>query len=171
MPRGALILGVLVLIQSFCASIFLWHLLAGFFGLAADPLSGGEQETVDVVATIGLVLGAALGAVAVASAVRRADVAERALRSASGAIAEVIEEYFQAWGLTPAEREVAWLAVKGFSLVEIAELRKTSEGTVKAQSNAIYRKAGVTGRSQLVCLFIEDLLSEEGKLAARGRNG
>jgi hypothetical protein len=35
------------------------------------------------------------------------------------------------------------------STAEIAALRSTSEGTVKAQTNAIYRKAGVTGRSQL----------------------
>jgi len=38
-------------------------------------------------------------------------------------------------------------------------LRSTSEGTVKAQTNAIYRKAGVTGRPQLLSLFIEDLMA------------
>ena len=35
------------------------------------------------------------------------------------------------------------------------------EGTVKAQTNAIYRKAGVSGRSQLLSLFIEDLMEPD----------
>jgi len=39
-------------------------------------------------------------------------------------------------------------------------LRETSEGTVKAQTNAIYRKAQVTGRPQLLSLFIDDLMDE-----------
>ncbi|MEM9269998.1 MAG: LuxR C-terminal-related transcriptional regulator, partial [Pseudomonadota bacterium] len=48
----------------------------------------------------------------------------------------------------------------GLSNAEIAALRNTSEGTVKAQGNAIYRKAGVTGRPQLLSLFLEDLLDD-----------
>ena len=51
-------------------------------------------------------------------------------------------------------------AIKGMSLQEIAALRDTSEGTVKAQTNAIYRKAGVKGRAQLLSLFVEDLMGE-----------
>jgi DNA-binding NarL/FixJ family response regulator len=47
------------------------------------------------------------------------------------------------------------------STAEIAGLRATSEGTIKAQTNAIYRKAGVTGRPQLLSLFIEDLMRDE----------
>jgi DNA-binding NarL/FixJ family response regulator len=46
------------------------------------------------------------------------------------------------------------------SIAEIATLRNTSEGTVKAQTNAIYRKAGVSGRPQLLSVFIDDLLEE-----------
>ena len=60
--------------------------------------------------------------------------------------------------LTPAERDVAMFSIKGLSTAEIASLRKTSEGTVKAQTNAIYRKAGVAGRSQLLSLFVDDLM-------------
>jgi hypothetical protein len=32
---------------------------------------------------------------------------------------------------------------------------------VKAQSNAIYSKAGVTGRQQLLSLFIEELMHDQ----------
>ena len=55
----------------------------------------------------------------------------------------------------------ALLLIKGLSLAEIAALRETREGTIKAQSNAIYRKAEVAGRAQLVSLFIEDLMADD----------
>ena len=46
-------------------------------------------------------------------------------------------------------------------------MRGTSEGTVKAQTNAIYRKAGVTGRPQLLSLFIDELMGEENVVKTR----
>ena len=74
---------------------------------------------------------------------------------------DVLAERFDEWGLTKAEKDVALFAIKGMSTAEIAGLRATSEGTIKAQTNAIYRKAGVTGRPQLLSLFIEDLMRDE----------
>ena len=50
---------------------------------------------------------------------------------------------------------------------EIARLRETSEGTIKAQTAAIYRKAQVTGRPQLLSLFIEDMMGAERDAATR----
>jgi DNA-binding CsgD family transcriptional regulator len=90
---------------------------------------------------------------------RRTRAAEEALRRASSAFMDVLEERFDDWSLTPAERDVALFAIKGLSTAEIAALRETSEGTVKAQTAAIYRKAGVSGRPQLLSLFIDDLMS------------
>lgn len=81
------------------------------------------------------------------------------LRVASGAFVELLEETFAAWGLTPAEREVAFLSIKGFSIEEIARLRDARAGTVRAQCAAVYRKAGVSGRTQLLSHFIDDLLA------------
>lgn len=83
---------------------------------------------------------------------------EQQIKAASGAFAALLEEHFESWGLTPSECDVALLALKGFSIAEIASIRKTAEGTVKAQCNAIYRKAGVSGRPQLLSLFIDELL-------------
>ena len=102
----------------------------------------------------------ALGGVVLTRAERRSARAEAQLRVASGAFMELLEERFAEWALTPAERDVALFALKGMNLQEIAGLRTTSEGTVKAQTNAIYRKAGVSGRPQLLSLFIEDLMSD-----------
>lgn len=81
------------------------------------------------------------------------------LRVASGAFLDLLEDSFGRWGLTPSERDVALLTVKGLSVSEIAALRATREGTVKAQGAAIYRKAGVSGRAQLISYFVEDLMS------------
>jgi DNA-binding CsgD family transcriptional regulator len=75
---------------------------------------------------------------------------------------DLLAQRFEEWALTPAERDVALFAIKGMSLAEIATLRATSEGTVKAQTAAIYRKAGVSGRPQLLSLFIEDLMRSDG---------
>ena len=112
----------------------------------------------EIGASVGLLLGAFLGIRAVLKAREHSERAALAIRTASGAFNEVVEEHFANWGLTPAEKEVAWLSIKGFSTSEIAKIRKTSEGTVKAQGNGIYRKADVTGRTQLLSVLVEDLL-------------
>jgi DNA-binding CsgD family transcriptional regulator len=69
-----------------------------------------------------------------------------------------IDKQFDRWGLTPAEREVALLQLKGLRHKEIAELRKTSERTVRQQALAVYRKSGLNGRNDLAAFFLEDLL-------------
>lgn len=62
------------------------------------------------------------------------------------------------WQLSAAEKEVAFLLLKGLSLKEIAIARRTTEKTARVQSGAIYTKAGLTGRSELSAFFLEDLL-------------
>jgi DNA-binding CsgD family transcriptional regulator len=95
-----------------------------------------------------------------ARVIRRNREVEGRLRQVSRAFGTLLEERFRDWGLTPSERDVAWFTIKGLTIAEIARLRQTSEGTVKAQSNAIYRKAGVSSRTQLLSLFIEDLMED-----------
>ena len=63
-------------------------------------------------------------------------------------------------GLTMAEREVGMLALKGIDLAEIARLRGSAQGTVRAQMTRIYAKAGVSGRAQFAAWFVEELLGE-----------
>lgn len=69
-----------------------------------------------------------------------------------------IDTQFDRWRLSAAEREVALLLLKGLSHKEIAEVRETSEKTVRQQSLAVYRKAGLSGRAELSAFFLEDLL-------------
>ncbi|ADO43544.1 helix-turn-helix transcriptional regulator [Ketogulonicigenium vulgare] len=146
----------LLIVQLVCAVLFLWNTLISVLGL--PPLAWEVNEFIEIGAACGLLIGVAMGIVTLRDALRRAKRAESQLRAASGAFMDLLQEKFLQWGLTPAERDVALFAIKGFSLSEIAQMRQTSEGTVKAQTNAIYRKAGVSGRPQLLSIFIEDLI-------------
>jgi DNA-binding NarL/FixJ family response regulator len=69
-----------------------------------------------------------------------------------------IDEQLSKWGLTAAEKEVAFLLLKGLSSKEIATVRNTTEKTVRVQSTAIYLKSGLASRSELSAFFLEDLL-------------
>lgn len=73
-------------------------------------------------------------------------------------LARSIDQQLERWELSPAEKEIAFLLLKGLSLKDIAQLRGTGEKTVRAQSAAIYAKAGLAGRTELSAFFLEDLL-------------
>lgn len=69
-----------------------------------------------------------------------------------------IDRQFDRWQLSPAEREVGLLLLKGLSHQEAAEVRGTSERTVRQQARALYKKSGLSGRADLAAYFLEDLL-------------
>lgn len=69
-----------------------------------------------------------------------------------------IDKQFDAWGLTPAEKDIALLLLKGLSHKEVAELRERAERTVRQQALSIYRKSNLSGRASLSAYFLEDLL-------------
>jgi len=149
-------------IQALCAFFFVSDILSSFFGFQTTPISWEMRELLEIGAAFGLILGVVIGGMMLRRALRERHKAEEQLRRASGAFMDLLAERFAEWGLTPSEKDVALFAIKGMSTAEIAALRSTSEGTVKAQTNAIYRKAGVSGRSQLLSLFIEDLMRDDG---------
>ena len=160
----------LVPAQLLCAGFFIWDIGAGLFGFRSTPLAWQTKELIEIGAAAGLMVGVAVSAWALRTSLRRAAAAEEKVRAASGAFADLLEERFAHWQLTPAEHQIAWLTLKGFSISEIASIRDTSEGTVKSQSYAIYRKADVSGRTHLLSLFIEDLLNVETPRDARQEN-
>jgi DNA-binding NarL/FixJ family response regulator len=69
-----------------------------------------------------------------------------------------IDAQFDRWALTPAEREVGLLLLKGLSHKEIASVRGVGEATVRQQAQGMYRKAGLSSRNDLAAFFLEDLL-------------
>lgn len=145
-------------VQAVLTLVFVWDLLSSFLGLRSTPISWQVRELLEIGAAVGLLMGLALGALVLRRAQQRTVRAEDQLRAASGAFMDLLQDRFDHWGLTAAERDVALFSIKGMSTAEISALRETSEGTVKAQTNAIYRKAGVAGRPQLLALFIDDLI-------------
>ncbi len=138
----------------------LWDILGSMFGIASSPIAWVYYELAQIGAVIGLILGMVVSATLLVRSLHRQRAAEQSLRLASGAFMDVLQERFAEWELTPAEKDVALFAIKGLSTADIATLRNTSEGTVKAQTNAIYRKAGVSGRPQLLSLFIDELMGD-----------
>lgn len=141
-----------------CESLLLIDVFADVFHLDI-AMTWVDHNVVEVtaVSALGLAL-AAIGWSAVGLLGERRRQME-ALDTAAGQLLHVIAQCFEEWALSPSEREIALLLIKGFSLREIANLRETRPGTVKSQTNAVYRKAGVHGRAGLIAYFVEDLLA------------
>ncbi len=151
---------IALIIQVVCSVFFITDMASTVFGLSLMPTSWMLYELMEISAALGLVIGSIVSAIALRRASKRRQRLEKQLKAASGAFMEMLNEKLDEWGLTPAEQDVALFAIKGFSTREISEMRNTSEGTIKAQTNAIYRKAGVSGRPQLLSLFIDDLMGD-----------
>jgi len=154
-----LALSGLLIVQVVCAAFVTLDVIADFTGWTTFQ-DGPVHFLLEAAAVIALSIGVGLTALQIRRIRTRQAWMEAQLRIASGAFLELLEERFEDWALTPSERDVALLSIKGLSIAEIADVRETKEGTVKAQCNAIYTKAGVTGRQQLLSLFIEELLAE-----------
>jgi DNA-binding CsgD family transcriptional regulator len=155
-------------------------LLAGL-DLAADL---GEGATLGhVLAEAGGFFVGLLGSIAIAQRLRDLARKERAARDEATALAEqvrateaeaarwrqeardllhglgaALDRQFERWALSPAEKEVALLLLKGLSHKELAEVRSITEATARQQARAVYKKAGLSGRHDLAAFFLEDLL-------------
>lgn len=71
----------------------------------------------------------------------------------------LIDQQFESWHLSPSEKDVALLLIKGLTMKEIAEIRSTHEKTVRQQAANVYKKANLSGRQELSAFFLEDILS------------
>ena len=77
-------------------------------------------------------------------------------------LAAAIDDQLARWGLTPAEREVALLLLKGKSHKAIAYETGRSERTVRQHAVTVYQKSGLAGRAELAAFFLEDLVLPRG---------
>ena len=150
---------VVIVIQGLSAGFFVTDVFDDAYS-AGYGFSLSSHVWIEAVATFGLIFAIIFETRYLLDILRRNARLARNMKIASGALAEVIEDYFTQWDLTPSERDVAMFAIKGLSNSEIAELRDSSEGTIKSHLNAVFRKAGVTGRVQMFSLLIEDLMSD-----------
>jgi DNA-binding CsgD family transcriptional regulator len=148
----------LIAVQSLCAAFFAWDVLNDMRPQGLRSLTN-LHIAIETLAALALVSGIVFETRYLARLLRRTAHLEDQVSIASGAFHEIIGAHFDDWRLTPAESDVAMFAIKGFSIAETARLRGSAEGTVKAQLNAVYRKAEVSGRGALLGLLVDDLLN------------
>ncbi len=160
--KAPVALMILIAAQSFCAVFFVSDALADY-----RELSGGGAVTVhqviEYVAALSLAAAVAFEVSWLVKILRRQAHLEQSLRIASAAVYEVIEAHFDTWDLSPSERDVANFLVKGLSTSEIAGMRGSAEGTVKAHLNAIYRKSGTRSRAELLSGIIDSLMAGDAR--------
>ena len=152
--RRALVLAALLVLQTLCTVFFIADVVGDLL------MDGPDLHSIFEAAVSGaLGLGVVFTGLEMRRTLERSHRAEAAVSVASGAFAELIAGYFERWKLTPAESDVALFALKGFDVAEIAELRGSAAGTVRAQLTRVYAKAGVSNRTQLLAVFTDDLLA------------
>ena len=160
-PRvDQILLGSIVAIQLVFSGFFIFDLGSEVLGWRKVTLSWEFHEAVQLITIAALLLGSLLGVIAYRNLARQRKEMRRQMLVARNAFHELIQQNFKEWGLTPSERDVGLFILKGLSNTEIAEVRGKSIGTIKAQVNAVFRKAGASGRTQLISLFMEDLIAD-----------
>jgi DNA-binding CsgD family transcriptional regulator len=151
--RGPLALAAFLVVQSTAAVFFVGDALSD---LLIDPAA--PHTVFEALVALALLLGVVFGAWALRQMLDQMRAQARALQIARGALSDAIDAQFTAWGLTPAEKDVAWFALKGIDVAEIATMRGAAAGTVRVQLTHVYAKAGVSNRAQFAAWFVEDLL-------------
>lgn len=145
---------ILIAIQAIAAVIFTTDAVSDFF--IQKELDW--HDFVEVVASIAIILAMALETTNLRDLLRRKANLERTLKNASIEVNTVIESKFDQWSFSPSEKDVAGLLVKGLNTAEIAQVRGTAEGTVKAQLHSIYRKAEARSRSDLMSQILDAMI-------------
>lgn len=92
-------------------------------------------------------------------------------RSALEGLGRAVDEQFTRWRLTPAEREVALLLLKGYGHKQVAALTGRGERTVRQHAGVVYEKSGLGGRAELAAYFLQDLMLPEPEREIRPSAG
>jgi DNA-binding NarL/FixJ family response regulator len=74
---------------------------------------------------------------------------------------KAINRQFTQWNFSLTEKEIASHLLNGLSLKEIAQLRRSTDKSVKQQAYLIYRKAGLGGRVELSAFLLGGLLQPD----------
>lgn len=153
-------LWVVLSAQILLTGLYLYELLSSHLSLRSGPLSWEMRELLELAAALGLLLGLSLGIVALQRTRQNLAELESRMRVASSAFYDLVEDEFKTWGLSPREHEIGLFMLKGLSNAEICDVTGKAEGTIKAQSNSLFRKAGLANRTQLLGYFVEVLMQE-----------
>jgi DNA-binding CsgD family transcriptional regulator len=157
--KRVFLLYVAFCIQLLSALFFLGDLWSEVLNLRSRSIPWVWQEYIQALASIGLVTGLLVSGAFLRSSLGRLKRMGRQIDIASGNFEAHLMEMFGRWNLSPSEQGVAILAIKGFSNLEISNLRGTTPATIKSQMNSVFRKAGLANRQQLIAFLVEDLLA------------
>ena len=91
------------------------------------------------------------------------------MRAASGEFHKLVEDSFDAWGLTAAERDVAMFSIKGLSIAEIAAARGSSEGTIKAHSAAVIITIRIS-RARVIPMYTPSYRKHQAQISGAAIN-
>lgn len=153
--RRAMSLAALILMQALCAMFFIGDVI---YDLSQGDHLDDLHMILEMVAAVALSGGVIYLMRELRDLTNRMAAAEMGIRAARGDMANLIDTFFDQWQLTPSEREIALLVLKGIDNDSIAKMRGTAPGTVRAQCTRVYAKAQVDGRAQLLSIFMEELL-------------
>ncbi len=156
--RRATVLAGIIILQALCAAFFIGDVLT-------DMREGAHLNhallAAESVAAIALSGGVIFLMIELRRLLNRMNDMDAGLRVAQGQLAEVMDGLFDDWNLTAAERDIAVMICKGLDNDEIARVRQTAAGTVRAQVTSVYAKSGAHGRSQFVSLFLDELMADD----------
>lgn len=152
----------LIVVQLFCAVFFVADVIKDYQELGAAA-AGVLHVSVESVATISLVAAILVESRLLMALLQRQAHLEGRLDQVRSAIHDVVAAQFDEWRLTRSEADVANFVVKGYSTPEIAEFRGSAEATVKSHLNAIYRKAGVRNRSELLSQLMDTVMGSDAR--------
>jgi DNA-binding CsgD family transcriptional regulator len=95
---------------------------------------------------------------AIAASAAERDTWRKSAESALAGFSRAVEKQFAKWGLTPVEREIALLLLKGHGHKLVAAQTGRSERTVRQHAVSVYEKSGLGGRAELAAFFLEGLM-------------
>ena len=156
--RRATALAGIILLQAICAPFFVADVVAD---IAAAIQITDIHLGLEALAAVSLIAGILFLMNELRGLLIRMGNMDTGLRAAQGQMADVVQDFFDGWNLTEAERDVAIMILKGLDNETIAQVRNTAPGTVRAQATRIYAKSGSDGRAQFISLFMEELMSDD----------
>ena len=154
--RLPLLIIALIVGQIVCATVFLNSILSD----AWEDRGFDWHQVSAFLAIIALAAGIIFETFYLIGLLQRKASLERSVGMASSALQDVIESHFTEWNLTASERDVAALMVKGLSISEIAAIRGSADGTVKAHLNNIYRKSKTRNRAEVLSSIMDAMLDK-----------
>ena len=149
-----LLIIVVIATQLACCGIFLNDVIADL----SETGSFEWNKVSESFAVVALFAGIAFETTYLLRLLQRKAILEGSVGRASSALQDVIESHFAEWKLTAGERDVAALMVKGLSIAEIASVRGSAEGTVKAHLNNIYRKSDARNRAEVLSHIMDSMI-------------